>query len=108
MQVNPWNHHGAPLAEYHEVGKEMIENKVIPGALEARKIWANMRFSDRAAIYKRAAQLVESPKYRWKLMAATMIGQGKTCGQAEGDCITEVIDTLNFHVYFCHQLYQQQ
>ncbi|SCO80753.1 related to delta-1-pyrroline-5-carboxylate dehydrogenase [Fusarium oxysporum] len=37
-----------------------------------------------------------------------MIGQGKTCGQAEGDCIAEVIDTLNFHVYFCHQLYQQQ
>lgn len=39
---------------------------------------------------------------------ATTIGQGKTCGQAEGDCVGEVIDTLNFHAHFCHQLYQTQ
>lgn len=107
-QVNPWNRYGAPLAQYHEVQPEAIKDQAIPGALEARKCWANMPFNERAAIYKRAAKLVESPKYRWKLMAATMIGQGKTCGQAEGDCIAEVIDTLNFHVYFCAQLYQQQ
>lgn len=107
-QANPWNYHGQPVAEYHEVDGSTVTEKAIPGALEARKVWANMPFRDRAAIYKRAALLVESPKYRWKLMAATMIGQGKTCGQAEGDCITEVIDTLNFHVYFCAQLYQQQ
>ncbi|KAI8249091.1 Delta-1-pyrroline-5-carboxylate dehydrogenase [Colletotrichum sp. SAR 10_77] len=107
VQKNPWNHHGAPLAEYHEVDRETIQKSAIPGALDVRRKWANMPFSDRAAIYKRAAKLVET-KYRWKLMAATMLGQGKTCGQAEGDCITEVIDTLNFHVYYCHQLYQQQ
>ncbi|KAF5486665.1 Delta-1-pyrroline-5-carboxylate dehydrogenase [Colletotrichum siamense] len=107
VQKNPWNHHGAPLAEYHEVDRETIQKSAIPGALDVRRQWANMPFSDRAAIYKRAAKLVET-KYRWKLMAATMLGQGKTCGQAEGDCITEVIDTLNFHVYYCHQLYQQQ
>ncbi|KAJ4024626.1 hypothetical protein NW766_000865 [Fusarium irregulare] len=107
FQVNPWDHHGKPLAVYHEVDRETVMNKAIPGALAARKKWATMPFSHRAAIYKRAAKLVET-KYRWKLMAATMIGQGKTCGQAEGDCVAEVIDTLNFHVYFCHQLYQQQ
>lgn len=107
-QVNPWNRYGAPLAEYHELDAETIKSKAIPGALEARKTWASMPFKDRAAIYRRAAHLVQSPKYRWKLVAATMIGQGKTCGQAEGDCIAEVIDTLNFHVHFCAQLYQQQ
>lgn len=106
-QVNPWNSHGEPLAEYHEVDRKTIEEKAIPGSLEARKKWSNMPFSQRAAIYKRAARLVQT-KYRYQLMAATMIGQGKTCGQADGDCITEVVDTLNFHVYFCHQLYQQQ
>lgn len=107
-QVNPWDRYGAPLAEYHQVDPETIKAKAIPGALEARKHWANMSFKDRCAIYKKAAKLVESPKYQWKLMAASMIGQGKTCGQAEGDCIAEVIDTLNFHVYFCAQLYDQQ
>lgn len=106
-QTNPWKRNGPPLAEYHEVDRDTVTKKAIPGALEARKKWANMPFSHRAAIYKRAAKLVES-KYRWKLMAATMIGQGKTCGQAEGDCVAEVIDTLNFHVHYCHQLYQQQ
>lgn len=107
-QVNPWNHRGQPLAEYHEVDAETIKQRAIPGALNARKAWSKMPFSERAAIYKRAAQLVASPKYRWRLMAATMLGQGKTCGQAEGDCMAEVIDTFNFHVYFCDQLYQQQ
>ncbi|KAL4874892.1 Aldehyde/histidinol dehydrogenase [Aspergillus karnatakaensis] len=108
QQTNPWSRHGAPVAEYHEVDAETITTTAIPGALEARKKWANTPFMDRAAIYRTAAKLVESPKYRWKLLAATMLGQGKTCGQAEGDCITEVIDTLNFHVYFAAQLYQQQ
>ncbi|GMG54918.1 Aldehyde/histidinol dehydrogenase [Aspergillus flavus] len=107
-QVNPWDRYGAPLAEYHQVDPKTIKAKAIPGALEARKHWANMSFKDRCAIYKKAAKLVESPKYQWKLMAASMIGQGKTCGQAEGDCIAEVIDTLNFHVYFCAQLYDLQ
>lgn len=106
-QVNPWSSHGHPVAEYHEVDRKLVEEKAISGALEARKKWSNMPFSQRAAIYKRAARLVQT-KYRYQLMAATMLGQGKTCGQADGDCITEVVDTLNFHVYFCHQLYQQQ
>lgn len=106
-QVNPWNHSGPPVAEYYEVDRETVQTKAIPGALEARKTWSNMPFQDRAAIYKRAANLVQT-KYRWQLMAATMLGQGKTCAQAEGDCIAEVVDTLNFHVYFCDQMYQQQ
>ncbi|KAL3299978.1 delta-1-pyrroline-5-carboxylate dehydrogenase [Colletotrichum asianum] len=72
-QKNPWNHHGAPLAEYHEVDRETIQESAIPGALNARRKWATVLFSDRAAIYKRAARLVET-KYRWKLMAATMLG----------------------------------
>ncbi|PYI03708.1 ALDH-like protein [Aspergillus sclerotiicarbonarius CBS 121057] len=97
-----------PPAEYHEVDSETVKTKAIPGALEAREQWARMSFKDRASIYRRAAKMMESPKYRWKLMAATMIGQGKICGQAEGDRITEVIDTLNFHVCFCAQLYAQQ
>lgn len=106
-QVNPWNRNGPPLAVYHEVDHDLVKQMAIPTALEARKKWSTMPFSHRAAVYKRAARLVQT-KYRWKLMAATMIGQSKTCGQAEGDCIAEVIDTFNFHVYFCHQLYQQQ
>lgn len=79
----------------------MDPEKAIQGALGATKSWANMSFKERCAIYNKAAKLVESPEYRWKPMAASMIDQGKTCGQTEGDYIAEVIDTLNFHVYSC-------
>ncbi|KAL2794659.1 Aldehyde/histidinol dehydrogenase [Aspergillus keveii] len=107
-QVNPWNHSARALAEYHSVSSETITAHAIPSALVARKKWANTPFAHRAAIYRRAAQLVQSPKYRYRLMAATMLGQGKTVAQAEGDCIAEVVDTLNFHVYFAAQMYAQQ
>ncbi|KAH7111992.1 Aldehyde/histidinol dehydrogenase [Dactylonectria macrodidyma] len=86
---------------------ETPSRKRPPLALSRRGRNGPTRFSERAGIYKRAARLVET-KHRWQFMAATMIGQGKTCGQADGDCIAEVIDTFNFHVYFCHQMYQQQ
>ncbi|RAQ47661.1 hypothetical protein AFGD_010394 [Aspergillus flavus] len=56
-----------------------------------------MSFKERCDIYKKAAKLAESPQYWWKLMSAFMIGQGKTCGQAKGDSIAEVIGTLKFH-----------
>jgi 1-pyrroline-5-carboxylate dehydrogenase len=39
-----------------------------------------MPFSDRAAIFLKAADLL-SKKYRYKLMAATMLGQGKNVWQ---------------------------
>ncbi|KAL3496055.1 ALDH-like protein [Aspergillus germanicus] len=107
-QTNPWNHSARALAEYHSVSSETITAHAIPSALVTRRKWANTPFAHRAAIYRRAAQLVQSPKYRYRLMAATMLGQGKTVAQAEGDCIAEVVDTLDFHVYFAAQMYAQQ
>ena len=48
-----------------------------------------MPWSDRAAVFLKAADLV-SGKYRYKLMAATMLGQGKNAWQAEIDAAAEV------------------
>ena len=48
-----------------------------------------MPWPDRAAIFLKAADLV-SGKYRYKLMAATMLGQGKNAWQAEIDAAAEV------------------
>lgn len=48
-----------------------------------------MPWNDRAAIFLRAAELV-SGKYRYRLMAATMLGQGKNAWQAEIDAAAEV------------------
>lgn len=48
-----------------------------------------MPWSDRAAIFLKAADLV-SGKYRYQLMAATILGQGKNAWQAEIDAAAEV------------------
>jgi 1-pyrroline-5-carboxylate dehydrogenase len=61
----------------------------IDGALSAKAEWEAMPWNDRAAIFLRAAELV-SGKYRYKLVAATMLGQGKNAWQAEIDAAAEV------------------
>ena len=48
-----------------------------------------MPWGDRAAIFLKAADLI-SKKYRYKLVAATILGQGKNAWQAEIDAAAEV------------------
>ena len=66
-----------------------------------------MPFNDRGAIYLRAAELV-SDKYRFELMAATMLGQGKNAWQAEIDAAAELADFFRFNVAFAEEIYSQQ
>ncbi len=66
----------------------MIQD-AIQSALNAKKGWESMPFSDRAAIFLKAADLL-STKYRYKVLAATMIGQGKNAWQAEIDAAAEL------------------
>jgi 1-pyrroline-5-carboxylate dehydrogenase len=56
-----------------------------------------MPWSDRAAIFLKAADLV-SGKYRYRLMAATMLGQGKNVWQAEIDAAAEARGVVYFHL----------
>lgn len=50
-----------------------------------------MPFADRAAVFLKAADLI-SGKYRYEIMAATMVGQGKNAWQAEIDAAAEICD----------------
>lgn len=54
-----------------------------------------MPFADRAAIFLKAADLI-STKYRYEIMAATMLGQGKNAWQAEIDAAAELCDFLRY------------
>jgi len=51
-----------------------------------------MPWNDRAAIFLKAADLV-SGKYRYKILAATILGQGKNVWQAEIDAAAEAGDS---------------
>ena len=59
----------------------------------AKPSWEAMPFADKAAIFLKAADLI-SGKYRYKIMAATILGQGKNAWQAEIDAAAELCDFL--------------
>ncbi|KAG8792772.1 1-pyrroline-5-carboxylate dehydrogenase [Ceratobasidium sp. 428] len=98
--------HANHLCTYHEAGPSEVE-AAIQGAVAARNEWESLPWPDRAAIFLRAAELV-SGKYRYELMAATMLGQGKNAWQAEIDAAAELADFLRFGVKFVEELYGQQ
>ncbi|KAM5442379.1 1-pyrroline-5-carboxylate dehydrogenase [Microsporum ferrugineum] len=99
-QQNP-SDHAVSIAKYHTATDEDIK-AAIDNALEAKKAWEAMPFSDRASIFLKAADLV-STKYRYELMAATMLGQGKNAWQAEIDAAAELCDFLRY-VSFAKEL----
>ena len=89
MGKQPLPHdHANHLCAYHEADEATVA-KAIDGALAAKAEWESMPWNDRAAIFLKAADLV-SGKYRYKLMAATILGQGKNVWQAEIDAAAEV------------------
>ncbi|MCO5585432.1 hypothetical protein L7F22_039365 [Adiantum nelumboides] len=104
-QVNPSNFEEV-LCTYDEADKGLIDT-AIKGALEARANWERMPLNDRAAIFLKAADLLAN-KYRYKIMAATMLGQGKNIWQAEIDAAAESCDFLRFGIKYMHQLYSIQ
>jgi 1-pyrroline-5-carboxylate dehydrogenase len=57
--------------------------------LAAKRAWEDMPWADKASIFLKAADLIAG-KYRYEIMAATMIGQGKNVWQAEIDAAAEV------------------
>jgi len=80
--------HANHLCTYHAATSAMVED-AITGALAAKADWEEMPWADRAAIFLKAADLIAG-KYRYELMAATMLGQGKNAWQAEIDAGAEV------------------
>lgn len=98
--------HARHLCSYHEADSDAVA-AAIEGALVAKAQWEAMPWNDRAAIFLRAAELV-SGKYRYKLMAATMLGQGKNAWQAEIDAAAELTDFFRFGVKYVEELYSQQ
>lgn len=79
----------------------------IQASKDAKEKWLNTPFIDRAAIFLKAADLI-STKYRYDMLAATMLGQGKNVYQAEIDCVAELIDFFKFNVKYASELYAQQ
>lgn len=104
--MNPPHDHQHHLGDYHKASKEHVE-KAIETALEAREKWANLEWEQRAAVFLKAAELIAGP-YRYKINAATMLGQSKNIFQAEIDSACELIDFLRFNVEYMTRIYEEQ
>ncbi|MBI1224147.1 MAG: L-glutamate gamma-semialdehyde dehydrogenase [Bacteroidetes bacterium] len=92
---------------WHGKADAKMVNQAIDAALDAKKMWENMPWQDRAAIFLKAADLLAGP-YRAKMNAATMLAQSKNAFQAEIDAVAELCDFWRFNVQFMIDIYSQQ
>ena len=100
-------HETAHLLGHFHIGDEGHVKDAIAASLAARESWANTSWEHRAAVFMKAAELLAT-KYRFRMNAATMLGQSKNAFQAEIDSACELIDFLRFNVHFLSQIYSQQ
>lgn len=104
--ISPPHDHQHILGYFHEGDKGHIE-QAINAAMGAKELWADLDWEQRASIFLKAADLLAGP-YRYKMNAATMLGQSKNAYQAEIDAACELIDFLRFNVHFMGEIYRDQ
>ncbi len=98
--------HSKVLAKFHKAGAKEVE-LAIAAARDAHGPWSRMPWTERAAVFLRAGELLAG-KYRPILNAATMLGQSKTAHQAEIDAACEMVDFFRFNVSFMTRILREQ
>ena len=93
--------HQHVIAKVHLAGPDEA-GAAVDAAEAARNDWYRLPFEERAAVFLRAAELLAGP-WRDRMNAATMLGQGKTCFQAEIDAACELIDFWKFNAWYADQ-----
>src|SRR3546814_5230177 len=93
VSIHPPHQHKHTLGHYSEGDKTHVQ-AAIDAALAAKEDWENLPWEQRAAIFLKAADLIAGP-YRYKINAATMLGQSKNAFQAEIDSACEIVDFLD-------------
>ncbi len=106
VKISPPHDHQHLLGTYNQGAKQHVSD-AINAALAAKPEWENLPWEQRAAIFLKAADLIAGP-YRYKLNAATMLGQSKNAFQAEIDAACELIDFLRFNVKYMCEIYELQ
>ena len=98
--------HSHVLAQAHHASASTVQ-RAIDGALQAAPAWQALSFDDRAAVFLRAAEMLATT-WRMRINAACMLGQSKTCHQAEIDAACELIDFFRFNAAFARQIHEMQ
>ncbi len=106
VTIHPPHELDVTLGSYH-MGDATHVQQAIDASLQAKASWEAMCWRDRAAIFLRAASLIAGP-YRYKMNAATMLGQSKNPFQSEIDAVAELVDFLRFNVEYMTQMMEEQ
>ncbi len=106
VEIRPPHETAHLLGQFHQSDDQQVHD-AIDAALAAREAWAATPWEHRAGIFLKAAELLAT-KYRWRMNAATMLGQSKNAYQAEIDSACELIDFLRFNVHFLTEIYRGQ
>ena len=106
VAIRPPHDHQHTLGYFYE-GDVAHVTQAIKAALQARTEWANLGWEQRASIFLKAAELLAGP-WRYKINAATMLGQSKNAYQAEIDSACELIDFLRFNAHYMTGIYADQ
>lgn len=105
-EVTMPHNHGHKLATVYKAGEKEVE-LAIKTALEARQKWADMPWEHRASVLLKAADLITGPE-RYRMNAATMLGQSKTPHQSEIEAVGELADFFRFNAYYLTQIMGEQ
>ena len=103
--VEPHNHSNV-IGHLHLASTEDITD-AFDAAAQAKADWAAAPWEDRAAVFLKAAELLQGP-WRDEMNASTMLGQSKTVHQAEIDAACELIDFWRYNVEFARQILEEQ
>ena len=106
VAIHPPHELAHTLGHYHKGGAKEVQD-AIDAALAAKERWEATSWEQRASIFLKAAELLAGP-WRYKMSAATMLGQSKNAYQSEIDAVAELIDFLRFNVEYVTQIYEQQ
>ena len=104
--ITPPHDHKHVVGQYHVADKSHVD-AAISTALAARQEWSSTSWTERAAIFLKAAELLAGP-YRAKMNASTMIAQSKNVHQAEIDAACEMIDFFRFNVQYMTDIFKDQ
>src|SRR5438132_6950245 len=94
------------LGTVHWAGTREME-QAVEAARRAWPEWSRLPWTERAAVFLRAADLLAGP-WRDRVNAATMLGQSKTAHQAESDAAAELIDFWRCSPWFAARLEDEQ
>jgi 1-pyrroline-5-carboxylate dehydrogenase len=99
--------HGKTLCTWHAATPEVVQ-KALASSRAAWRDWSEQPAHVRLSVFEKAAELLAGP-WRDTLNAATMLGQSKTCFQAEIDAACELIDFWRLNCHFAlGEVYRQQ